>query len=94
MNAVAQLIVVVYNTRKNAYEGARNAFIKVEVTDKGKIKEAILGAFKDQLGEHRGCVLVKYDGKMFLCERDTVNKEKVYTRHEVVYHPLAQHFSI
>jgi len=94
MNAVAQLIAIRYNGRFNAYGGARNVFTKVEVTDKGKIKEAILETFKGVLGEHPGCVLVKFDNKMFLCERDTVNKEKVYTRHEVAYHPHMKEFTI
>ncbi len=94
MSAVAQLIVVRYNDRTNAYGGARNHHVMVDVTDKDKIKEAILAAFNGELGKHRGTVLVKFDNQMFLCERDTVNKAKVYTRHTVDYHPLMKEFTI
>lgn len=94
MNTVAQLIVIRYNGQFNAYGGKRNDFTKVDVVDRDKIKETILEAFQKELGEHRGSVLVKFDGKMWLCERDTVNKAKVYARHEITYHPLSKHFTI
>jgi hypothetical protein len=94
MKPVAELLIVFYNTRQNAYEGSRNVFTKVEVADKGQIKTAILNAFNAQLAKVRGHVLVKFDGKMWLCERDTVNPQKVYTRHEINCHPLQNHFTI
>lgn len=93
MNA-AELLIVFYNQRQNAYEGPRNVFTKVEVADKGQIKAAILTAFNTSLAKVRGHVLVKFDGKMWLCERDTVNPQKVYTRHEITYHPQQQHFTV
>ena len=93
MNA-AEFLIVFYNQRQNAYGGQRNVFTKIEVADKGQIKTAILSAFNTSLAKVRGHVLVKFDGKMWLCERDTVNPQKVYTRHEINYHPLATHFTV
>ena len=94
MNSVAELLVVVYNDRRNAYEGSRDAFTKVEVADKEAIKQTIQDQFNGPLAKHVGCVVVKFDDKIWLCERDTVNPKKIYTRHEITYHPLAQHFTI
>lgn len=94
MKPVAELLVVAYNTRQNAYGGQRNVFTKVEVTDKAAIKKAIQDQFNGPLAKHIGHVLVRFDGKMWLCERDTVNPQKIYTRHEITYHPLSQHFTI
>lgn len=94
MNPIAELIIVWYNDRKNAYEGDRNLFQVVQVVDKVQIKDEILIAFNKTLAKRRGCVVVKYDGKIWLCERDTVNPKKVYTRHEITYHPLMDKFTI
>jgi hypothetical protein len=91
---IAELLIVAYNNRQNAYDGQRNVFNKVDVADKGQVKTAILNAFNSVLAKVRGHVLVRFDGKMWLCERDTVNPAKVYTRHEITYHPLQQHFTI
>ena len=93
MNA-AELLIVFYNTRQNAYGGQRNVFTKVEVADTAQIKTAILNAFNTSLAKVRGHVAVKFDGKMWLCERDTVNPAKIYTRHEITYHPQQQHFTL
>ncbi len=94
MNPVAQLIVVRYNGQTNAYGGPRNEFTLVSVTDKDKIKETIADSFKTALGTHLGCVLVKYDGRMWLCERDRENQQRVHVKHEIEYHPHAKHFTI
>jgi len=90
----AELLIVAYNTRQNAYEGPRNHFDRVEVADQNQIKTAIVNAFSTTLAKVRGHVAVKFDGKMWLCERDTVNPQKVYTRHEITFHPLQQHFTL
>jgi hypothetical protein len=90
---IAQLLTVFYNTRQNASNGHRNRFVKVDIEDMDQIKTAIIEQFNGPLAKVRGHVLVKFDGKMYLCERDTVNPKNIYTRHEISYHPLMDQFA-
>jgi hypothetical protein len=92
---VAELLVVVYNDQKNAREGSSNVPIRVPVNDVAQIKETILAQYISPgalLEKRPGSVVVKYGGKMYLCERDFAKKG--YARHTVEYHPFMKQFTI
>jgi hypothetical protein len=95
MKPIAELLVVVYNDQKNAKEGSWNVPIRVSVNDVDQIKETILAQFVAPgalLEKRPGSVVVKYGGKMYLCERDCAKKG--YARHEITFHPLMRWFNL
>jgi hypothetical protein len=93
---VAEIIVVVYNTRSNAYDGNRNQHTVIGIPTKDLIKETIAKQFAvgGTLEKVMGYVLVKFDGKLHMCERNVLNPKKPYVRHEINYHPLEKEFSV
>ena len=88
---VAQIIIYKYNNRNNAYVGDRNCFEKKDIFNSEDIKKEILLALKRFF---YGYVLVKYAGRMFLCENNNVDSKKSYIRHEIKYHPLEKFFTV
>lgn len=89
---VAQMIIFRYNTRRNAYVGDRDGFEMRDVFDIKLLKQEV-NKILDQL-QHAGYVLVKYAGRMFLCEKNNVEPDREYIRHEINYHPLDRYFSV
>ena len=91
-NVVAQLIIYKYNNRANAFVGDRGGFEKKDIHDAKSIKQEIQTALNRL--QHAGYVLVKYAGRMFLCEKNNIHPEREYIRHEITYHPLDKYFSV
>ncbi len=91
-----QILVYHFNGLHNAKEGVpRNHFTltDVDVSDKLGFRTAIEDAL-DQVPPGRGYALVKWDNRIFICEKDSNNPSLNYVRHEVLYHPLAEKFTI
>jgi len=91
LDAVAQLMVVEYNGRHNAYGGDRDKNSVIDIFDVKMIKRTIVKYLKLL---SNGYVLVRYQGKTFLCEKNNVNPEEPYLRHETFYHPLDKLFTV
>ena len=93
MTPLAQILVVFQNTLANSEDPkSRNRFEIEDVLETEKIKERIQLGIK-RLANH-GHVLVKFGGKIFVCEKDNVNPDKDYIRREISYHPQSKHFTI
>ncbi len=93
---IGQIIVYRFNGLHNSKPDVeRNLFtlkdIRVETGD--KFRETIMETL-DQIKPGEGYALVKWNSKMFICEKDTNNPEIDYVRHSVGYHPLADKFTI
>jgi len=82
---------VFQNTLGNSGGGERNRFEIVDVDDVQKVKDTVRFCLSKIAAGH---VLVKWDNKLFVCERDNVNPDKDYIRHEVSYHPLMNKFTL
>lgn len=89
---VAQLIIYKYNNRSNAWGGGRDGFQKQDIHNPKDIKGDIQSALNSIL--HGGYVLVKYANRMFLCEKNNVDLDRDYIRHEIKYHPLDRYFTV
>lgn len=89
---VAQVLVYTYNNRSNGWGGQRDIFHIIDIIDPRNIVNII----KNQLGElvYKGYVLVKYAGRMFLCENNNNDPTFNFLRHEIHYHPLNKYFSV
>ncbi len=87
-----QLIVVHYNNRKNAFEGARDKHTILNIENKLDIAPMIQAQLK--LVKDGGYVLIKYAGIVYICERDNVDATKPYRKHAITYHPLMSKFTI
>ena len=89
---VAQLIVICENGYEEAHAAKpRNRFFKLlDITNPDEIKSTIWRNL--QMLGRKGGVLVKYNGKMYLCEMQA--DQKNYTRISIDYHPYMKHFTI
>lgn len=93
MTPLAQILVVFQNTLGNSGAGAtRNRFEIEDVLDINIIKERV----RTNLGKlaNGGHVVVKWEGKLFVCEKNNVEPDKDYIRHEITYHPHQAKFTI
>jgi hypothetical protein len=90
-----QLIIVFYNGKHNAFEGLRNQYRLVDCPeDELAISEHIKTAL-NSLPKAGGYVVAKYQGKwLYLCEKNTKNKDRGYDKVLISYHPLADKFTI
>lgn len=91
-----QLIVYRFNGLHNAKKGVdRNHYRldDVAVNTKEKFKEKICDAL-DEVPPGRGYVLIKWEDKVFLAEKDPNKPEIGYIRNEIVWHPLLDKFTI
>lgn len=91
-----QIITYRYNGLYNSKAGIdRNLFTlsEVNVHSAEQFREEIANHL-DHIEGGKGYVLVKWSGRMFLCERDLNNPKTPYVRHEVTYHPLMAEFTI
>ena len=88
-----QILVYRFNGLWNAKEGVdRNLYTIRDVPTSGEFKSMIVEAL-DEVPPGRGYVLARWQGKTFICEKDSNNPELGYIRHLVTYHPLNHVFS-
>lgn len=87
-----QLIIVEYNGKHNAFSEMRNVHRLVNVENKLDIAPMIEAQLKAM--DKPGYILVKYAGKMFICERNNVDHTKPYQKHAVIYNPFQSEFTI
>jgi hypothetical protein len=92
----AEIIVIKQNTigrRGNESEGPMT--ISPATTAEGKLdfKPVIQNIFDTTLRGIAGTVLVNYNGRLFLCERNNIDPHKPYVRTGIQYHPLAVKFT-
>jgi len=83
-----KLLGYYYNDLKN--KNNRNRFFKINVAVEKpeEFKQEIHNAL-DKIPVGKGYVLIGWNGKMFIAERDIHNVAKVeYLRHEIKWHPL------
>lgn len=73
----------------------RNQFTiqDVKVQTKEQFQHSISEAL-DEVPPGAGYVLVKWTGRIFICEKDRNKPQVAYVRHEIRYHPLAYAFTI
>ena len=86
----AQLMVVEYNGKHNAFEGNRNVHRIIDIESKNDIAPMIDAHLKSL--RKGGYVLVSYAGQLFICERDNVTPSAPYRKHRVTYHPFQSEF--
>lgn len=91
---IAQLLKVHLNGYYNHSGGDRD---KVEVIDcltKAEIKDKITAALAEFNIQRQGYILAKYEGKMFMCELNNIDRNKPYVKHEVTFHPHQDKFVV
>lgn len=91
-----QIIVYRYNSLINSRKGVpRNIYTlkDINVATKEQFRQSIEDSL-DEIPPGKGYALVKWNGRMFLAEKDLNNPLKDYVRHEVSYHPLQKIFTI
>lgn len=86
----AEVIIVKSNTIARKGNESFGPFVIRTQTD---FKSQIQLLFDKFLRGVAGHIVVSFNGKMFMCERDNVNPHKPYVRHVVKYHPLADKFT-
>lgn len=91
-----QLLIYRFNGLHNAKEGVDRDHYRIEDVSvntkeefKGKVHDAL-----DEVPPGRGYVLIKWDGKVFIAEKDPNNTEVEYIRHQIIYHPLLDKFTV
>jgi hypothetical protein len=92
---IGQILIYHYNGLANAVaEADRNIFRLKDVNEPTAdlFKERILESL-DEIIPGTGYLLVKWNNKLFLCEKDTNNPNVPYVRHELQWHPLQFAFS-
>lgn len=90
-----QILVYYYNNLQNAtVEDKRNVH-RLKPVFHAETKEAFQSVIEDALDEvppGKGYVLVKWSGRLFVCERDVNDLSVPYKRWETNYHPLQSVF--
>ena len=85
-----QILVYHFNGLHNAKEGVeRNLYTlrDVNVNTGDEFKSSIVDAL-DEVPPGRGYALIKWEGRIFLAEKDSNDPDLDYVRHEVTWHPL------
>lgn len=91
-----QILVYRYNNLINAKPGVdRNIYSlkDISVTTKEEFRQAIEDSL-DEVPPGQGYALVKWNKKLFLCQKDSNNPSIDYVRNSVEYHPLQSKFTI
>lgn len=91
-----QLLIYRYNGLHNAKEGVDRNHYRIEdvaVPTKEAFKEKVHDAL-DEVPPGKGYVLIKWEGKVFIAEKDPNKPEVGYVRHEIKHHPLISKFTI
>jgi hypothetical protein len=90
---IGQILVYRYNDKNNAKPGMkRNCYTLIDVNDRTQFRDMIINAL-DSVHAGKGYVLAKWNGNMFICEKNLNNPEENYVKHSVGYHPLQNVFS-
>lgn len=90
-----QILLYHYNSLSNSKENdKRNDFSlkTVQVETSEQFRESITDSM-DHIRPGQGYALVKWSGRMFICEKDLNQPSIPYVRHEIKYHPLNHVFT-
>jgi hypothetical protein len=96
MGYTGQIMVYRYNGIHNAKQGVdRNSYTlrNVNVNTGEEFRNEIKNSL-DEVPPGQGYVLVKWNGKAFICELDPNDSTVEYVRHSIGYHPLLSKFTI
>lgn len=90
-----KLLLYWYNSLENNKPGLKRNRFTIKPISVGTPKEFQheIETSLDSIPPGKGYVLVGWNKKFFICEKDINNPEVPYVRHEVKYHPLASHVS-
>jgi hypothetical protein len=91
-----QLLIYRYNGLHNAKAGVDRNHYRIEdvaVPTKEAFKEKVHDAL-DEVPPGKGYVLIKWEGKVFIAEKDPNKPEVGYVRHEIKHHPLLDKFTV
>jgi len=89
-----QLMVYRFNDIHNAVkDGKRNLFTlkDMNVNDSLGFRSLIEDSL-DEVPPGQGYVLVKWNKRLFVCEKDSNNPATKYIQREISYHPLMEMF--
>ena len=89
---IAQPLKVYLNGYHNHSGGDRNLVELLDQTTDKEIKDRIAKALSEFNVQRPGYVLVKWNGKMYMCELNNIDRTKPYVKHEVSFHPLQDKF--
>lgn len=90
-----QIMVYRYNGLDNAKPNVDRDIYhlkNIEVDSKQEFQQSIEMAL-DEVAPGKGYVLVKWNDRLFMCEKDPNNPNLDYVRHELTYHPLLKKFN-
>lgn len=91
-----QLLVYRYNGLYNAKAGVNRNHYRIEnvaVITAEEFKEKVNDAL-DEVPPGKGYVLIRWNNKTFIAEKDPNKPEVGYVRHEIKHHPLISKFTI
>lgn len=91
-----QLLVYHYNGLHNAKSGVERDQYRIEdvaVNTPDEFKEKVHDAL-DEVPPGKGYVLIRWNGKTFIAEKDPNKPDVGYIRHEIKWHPLLDKFSV
>lgn len=91
---IAQLLKVYLNGYHNHSGGDRDLVELLDLTEEKEIKDRIAKALNEFTVQRPGYVLVKWNGKMYMCEKNNICHTKPYVKHEVSFHPLQNKFAV
>lgn len=91
-----QLLIYRFNGLHNAKKDVERNHYRIEdiaVNTPEEFKEQVSDAL-DEVPSGRGYVLVRWNNKTFIAEKDANKPEIPYIRHEIIHHPLLDKFTI
>jgi hypothetical protein len=90
---IAEMLLYTYNDLKNSTGNSdRNLYtIRSIAGDKNQIQEEIAISL-DETPPGTGYTLVKWNNKLYICEKDIQNPDIPYIKREIKYHPLMTKF--
>ena len=89
---IAQLLKVYLNGYHNHSGGDRDLVELLDQTTDVEIKDRIAKALSEFTVQLPGYVLVKFNNKMYMCEKNNICHTKPYVKHEVSFHSLQDRF--
>jgi hypothetical protein len=91
-----QLLIYRFNGLHNAKKGVERDHYRLEdvaVNTADEFKEKV-GDALDEVPPGKGYVLIRWKDKTFIAEKDPNKPETGYIRHEIVWHPLMDKFTV
>ena len=91
-----QLLIYSFNGLYNAKAGVKRNHYRIEnvaVITAEEFKEKVNDAL-DEVPPGKGYVLIRWNNKTFIAEKDPNKPEAGYVRHEIRHHPLISAFTV